>query len=300
MNTALLLPSTPSQVGPLAAAILREEPQLRLLSGFDSHDDATLAAVPVMLGWRFPRGLAARLTGLQWVCSMAAGVEKLLVPDLPAHLPITRVVDPDQALGMAQYAAAMVLRHARGLARYDQQQRDRDWTRHPMAAARSHVTVLGWGEVGREVGRVLQALGCTVRGWHRDGTSLVDALADAQVVVNTLPLTPQTLGLLDARAFAALPRGAYLVNMARGGHVVEADLMAAVRSGQLAGAALDVQQKEPLPAEDPLWAVPGISVTPHIAAQPDTATVAAQFVANLRRLRNGQPLLNQVDRSRGY
>ena len=144
------------------------------------------------------------------------------------------------------------------------------------------------------------ALGCPVRGWHRAGTSLVDALADAQVVVNTLPLTPQTLGLLDARAFAALPRGAYLVNMARGGHVVEADLMAAVRSGQLAGAALDVQQKEPLPAEDPLWAVPGISVTPHIAAQPDTATVAAQFVANLRRLRNGQPLLNQVDRSRGY
>jgi len=125
-------------------------------------------------------------------------------------------------------------------------------------------------------------------------------LADAQVVVNTLPLTPQTTGLLDARAFAAMPRGAYLVNVARGGHVVEADLIAAVRSGQLAGAALDVQHKEPLPPDDPLWAVPGISLTPHIAAQPDTATVAGQFVANLRRLRAGQPLLNLVERSRGY
>ena len=300
MNTVLLLPATAPQVGPLAEAISRDEPGLRLLSGFDPHDDATLAAVPVMLGWRFPRGMAARLSGLRWVCAMAAGVEKLLVPELPDSVPITRIVDPDQALGMAQYTAAVVLRHVRGLARYDGQQRDRDWTRHPMAAARPHVAVLGWGAVGQEVGRVLQALGFTVRGWHRDGTPLRAVLADAQVVVNTLPLTPQTTGLLDARAFAAMPRGAYLVNVARGGHVVEADLIAAVRSGQLAGAALDVQHKEPLPPDDPLWAVPGISLTPHIAAQPDTATVAGQFVANLRRLRAGQPLLNLVERSRGY
>ena len=117
---------------------------------------------------------------------------------------------------------------------------------------------------------MLQALGFTVRGWHRDGTTLTDVLAGAQVVVNTLPLTPQTANLLDARAFAALPRGAYLVNVARGGHVVEADLIAAVQSGQLSGAALDVQLNEPLPADDPLWAVPGITITPHIAAQPDT------------------------------
>lgn len=300
MDTVLLLPATPAQVGPLAEAISRCEPGLRLLSGFDPLDDATLAGVPVVLGWRFPRGLAARLTGLRWVCSMGAGVEKLLVPELAGEVLVTRVVDPDQALGMAQYAAAMVLRHARDLARYDAQQRERDWTRHPMAAARLQVTVLGWGEVGREVGRVLQALGFAVRGWRRDGTPLAAALADAQVGVNTLPLTPHTAGLLDARAFAAMPRGAYLVNLARGGHVVEADLIAAVRSGQLSGAALDVQQHEPLPADDPLWAVPGIVLTPHIAAQPDHTTVAAQFVANLRRLRAGQRLLNTVDRSRGY
>lgn len=298
--TVLLLPAVPAQVAALAAALQRRLPGLRLVSGFDRPDDATLAGVDVMLGWRFPPGLAAKLTGLRWVCCMAAGVEKLLVPELDPAVPVTRIVDPDQALGMAQYAAAVVLRHARGLARYDAQQAARDWTRHPMGAARQRVTVLGWGEVGREVGRVLQALGFVVRGWHRDGTPLADALRDAAIVVNTLPLTPQTAGLLDASAFAAMPRGAYLVNMARGGHVVEADLIAAVRSGQLAGAALDVQAHEPLPPDDPLWDVPGIAITPHIAAQPDHATVASQFADNLQRLQQGQPLLNLVDRARGY
>lgn len=300
MNQVLLLPAVPAQVPALIDRVSALEPGLNFLSGFDRHDDATLAGVDVVLGWQFRGGIAARLTGLRWVCCMAAGVEKLLVPELPLHVPVTRVVDPDQALGMAQYTAAVVLRHVRGLARYDGQQAARDWTRQPMAAARQRVCVLGWGEVGREVARVLQALGLQVRGWHRDGTPLPQALADAQVVVNTLPLTPQTAGLLDAAAFAAMPRGAYLVNIARGGHVVEADLIAAVRSGHLAGAALDVQAHEPLPPDDPLWTVPGISITPHIAAQPDHATVAAQFVANLRRLRAGQPLLNAVDRTRGY
>lgn len=300
MNTVLLLTAVPAQVAPLVEAVSRDEPDLRFLSGFDELDDATLHSVDIVLGWRFPRGMVQRLTGLRWVCSMAAGVEKLLVPELPAHVPVTRVVDPDQALGMAQYTAAMVLRHARGLARYDRQQRDRDWTRHPMAAARQRVLVLGWGEVGRETGRVLQALGFELRCWRRDGTPLTEALHEAQIVVNTLPLTSQTQGLLDARAFAAMPRGAYLVNVARGGHVVEADLIAAVRSGQLGGAALDVQQHEPLPPDDPLWTVPGITLTPHIAAQPSPATVAAQFVANLRRWRAGLALLNPVDRGRGY
>ena len=152
MNTVLLLTATPAQIGPLVESISRAEPGLRLVSGFDRPDDATLAQVDIVLGWRFARGLVERLTGLRWVCCMAAGVEKLLVPELAAGVPVSRVVDPDQALGMAQYVAAMVLRHVRGLARYDRQQHERDWSRHPMAAARHTVAVLGWGEVGREAG----------------------------------------------------------------------------------------------------------------------------------------------------
>jgi phosphoglycerate dehydrogenase-like enzyme len=296
----LLLTAIPEQVPPLVDAVRCLEPDVDCLSGFDSHDEATLAGVDIVLGWRFPRGLAARLTNLRWVCSMAAGVEKLLVPELAPHVPVSRVVDAEQAIGMGQYAVAMVLRHARGLARYDVQQLERDWTRFPMAVARQQVVVLGWGEVGREVGRQLAALGLAVRGWRRDGTPLTVALRDAEVVINTLPLTPATEGLLDATAFAAMPRGAYFVNIARGGHVIESDLIAAVRSGQLAGAALDVQRHEPLPADDPLWAVPGITITPHIAAQPSNPRVAEQFVAGLRCLRRGEPLPNLVDRARGY
>ena len=300
MNTVLLLTALPSQSPPLIEHIHRHEPQLQCLPGPDGLDDAALARVEVVLGWRFPPGVCERLTSLRWVCSMAAGVEKLLVPELPAQVPISRVVDPDQALGMAQYAAAMVLRHARGLVGYESQQRAHDWTRHPMAAARHRITVLGWGEVGREVGRRLEALGFPVRGWRRDGVPLRSVLAETDIVINALPLTPQTQDLLDAEAFAALPRGSYVINIARGGHLVEPDLIAAVRSGHLAGAALDVQRREPLPAGDPLWDVPGITLTPHIAAQPGHATVAAQFVEGLRCLRRGQAPPNLVDRARGY
>lgn len=300
MTTVLLLTALPSQAPPLIAHIQRELPELHCLPGPDGLSDAQLGAVDIVLGWRFPKGVCEKLGALRWVFSMAAGVEKLLVPELPAGVPISRMVDPDQALGMAQYAAAMVLRHARGLAGYELQQRAHDWTRHPMAAARHRVAVLGWGEVGREIGRQLESLGFQVRGWRRDGTSLLQLLAETDIVVNALPLTPQTTGLLDAAAFAALPRGGYVINVARGGHVIEADLIAAVRSGHLAGAALDVQQREPLPADDPLWDVPGITVTPHIAAQPDHATVAAQFVEGLRCLQRGDTLPNLVDRTRGY
>lgn len=300
MTHVLMITAVPAQAQPLADEVRRREPGVRFAFGYERPDDAVLADVEVLLGWRLPRGMAARLPRLRWVCSMAAGVEKLLTPELPAGVPVSRIVDPDQALGMAQYVAAMVLRQARGLARYEHQQRDRDWTRHPMPASHLRVVVLGWGEVGREVGRQLASLGFRVRGWRRDGTPLPEVLRDAEVVVNTLPLTPETEGLLGAAAFAAMPRGAYFVNVARGGHVVEADLIAAVESGHLAGAALDVQQHEPLPADDPLWAVPGITITPHIAAQPSMATVAEQFVAGLRCLQRGEPPPQQVDRARGY
>jgi glyoxylate/hydroxypyruvate reductase A len=299
-RTILLLPPDPSHSSALAAEIESLAPGHALLPDHRDLSDAQLARVDAVLGWRFPPGLAARLTGLRWVCSMAAGVEKLLVPDLAPAVPMSRVVDPDQALGIAQYVTLMLLRHARQQPLYDAQQLERSWRRHPMAAARQHVAVLGWGAVGRALSVPLQALGFSVEGWHRSSGALLPLLARSQVVVVALPLTPETTGLLDARAFAAMPRGGYLINVARGGHVVEADLVAAVAAGHLAGAALDVQQREPLPADDPLWHTPGITITPHIAAQSSFATVARQFVDGLQCLEAGLPLPNVVDRTRGY
>ena len=299
MKTLLL--AQPMPAAAFVAAIAARAPEIEVVEYRSSMSDDELATFDAALGWQMPPGLAARLPRVGWICAIAAGVEKLLPPDLAPHVRVSRIVDPEQAAGIAQYVVAMALRHARSLARYEQQQLARDWTRQPMPMARHAVAVLGTGAVGGEIARWLERVGLVVRGWNRSsGGRLDEVLASSRIVVCALPLTAATEGILDARAFAQMPRGAYLINIARGSHVVEPDLIAAVRSGHLSGAALDVQRREPLPADDPLWDVPGITITPHIAAQSSTETIAAQFVAALNALRRGEPLPNEVDRSRGY
>ena len=277
------------------------EPDLELVEYRSALSDAELADVDVVLGWQMPPGLPTRVPRLRWVCSIAAGVEKLLAPDLAPRVRVSRIVDREQAAGIAQFVVAMALRHARSLELYEAQQRARDWTRRPLPIARHPVGVLGTGAMGGEIAAWLERCGLVVRGWNRRSTESFDELlAQSEIVVCALPLTAATEGILDARAFAAMPRGAYVINVARGQHIVEADLIAAVRSGHLSGAALDVQRREPLPPDDPLWSVPGITITPHIAAQPSTQTVVDQFVASIRALQRGEPMLNEVDRARGY
>ena len=297
----VLLLTEPMPAAPFAAAISALAPELDLVEHREGMDAAELAAVDVALGWRMPDSLAARLPGLGWVCSIAAGVEKLLSPELAPHVIVSRIVDPAQASGMAQFVAAMVLRHARGLELYDAQQRERSWRRQPTPLATHRVVVLGTGAIGGAIVEWLGHVGFVARGWNRRSPeTLLQALARSDVVVCALPLTEATEGILDARAFACLPRGGYLVNVARGAHVVEEDLIAAVRSGHLAGAALDVQRREPLPPGDPLWTVPGITITPHIAAQSSTEVIATQFVAALRALQRGESVPNAIDRARSY
>jgi len=297
----VLLATQPMPAAIFIEAIRARAPDLGLLEYRSSLSDAELADVDVVLGWQMPPGLPARLPRVRWVCSVAAGVEKLLAPELAAQVRIARIVDREQAAGIAQFVVAMALRHARSLERYEAQQRARDWTRRPLPIARHAVGVLGTGAMGGEIAAWLERCGLVVRGWNRRSPeSFEQVLAQSEIVVCALPLTAETEAILDARAFALMPRGAYVINVARGQHIVEADLIAAVRSGHLSGAALDVQRREPLPADDPLWSVPGITITPHIAAQPSTETVADQFVASVRALQRGDPMLNEVDRARGY
>ena len=299
MKTLLL--TDPMPAGHFTKAIHAIAPDLELVEYHSDLGDAELAEIDVVLGWRFPPGVAARLPKLKWVCAIAAGVEKLLVPDLAPQVPLSRIVDTEQAEGIAQFVVLMALRHARGLAAYEALQREHAWRRQPVAAVRSHVAVLGTGTMGGAVARLLEAVGFAVTGWsRRSGGSLASLLAASDIVVCALPLTPETEGLLDARAFAQMPQDSYLINIARGAHVVEPDLIDAVRRGHLAGAALDVQRREPMPADDPLWDVPGITITPHIGAQSSTPTIAAQFVAGLRCLQRGEAPPQQIDRARGY
>ena len=299
MKTLLLTDPMPS--GYFRAAVHAVAADVALIDFRSDITDAELADIEVVLGWRFPRDVAGRLPNLKWVCSVAAGVEKLLVPDLAVHVPVSRIVDTDQAEGIAQFVALMALRHARKLSVYEAQQLQHDWSRRPVAAVRSRVAVLGMGTMGSAVARLVSALGFEVRGWSRSTGETFDALlASSDIVVCALPLTTQTDGILNARSLALMPKGAYLINIARGAHVVEPDLIHAVRSGHLAGAALDVQRNEPMAGDDPLWDVPGITITPHIAAQSSAQTIATQFVAGLRCLERGEPLPQTVDRQRGY
>jgi phosphoglycerate dehydrogenase-like enzyme len=297
----ILLVTQPMPAAPFMDAIRSRAPQVALLEYRSALTDGDLADVDVVLAWQMPSGLPSRLPRLSWICSVAAGVDKLLVPDLAAGVRVSRIVDREQASGMAQFVVAMALRHARDLERYEVQQRERSWARQPTPMARHRVGVLGTGATGSEIAAWLERCGLVVRGWNRRSAEGLHALlAQSEIVVCALPLTTATEGILNAAAFAAMPRGAYVINVARGAHVVESDLIEAVRSGHLSGAALDVQRREPLPADDPLWTVPGITITPHIAAQPSTATIADQFVASAHALAHGEPLPNEVDRARGY
>jgi phosphoglycerate dehydrogenase-like enzyme len=297
----VLLLSHPIPPAPLLEALAAAAPQLDLLAWTPDVDDAALADVEVLLAWRLPQGLAPRLPRLRWVCSMAAGVEKLLAPDLPPHLPMSRTVDAEQAFAIAQYVTLMALRHARALPLYEAQQRDRVWKRNPSFAARQRVAVLGTGATGSAISQRLTAVGFEVQGWsRRQGGDLHALLAASDLVVCALPLTAQTERFFDAARFARMKRGAYLINIARGAHVVEDDLIAAVRSGQLAGAALDVQSREPLPADHALWTTPGITLTPHIAGEASPATIVGQFLEGLQALQAGRPLPRAVDRTHGY
>lgn len=307
----ILLLTQPPLPALFAAEIARLAPESEV---FDDIATAPPERVRTILVWRLENGVASRFPHLELVCASSAGVEKIVqATDLPERVPVTRTVDPAQSVQIAQYVALMVLRHARGLEHYREQQAARTWKRQPPPPPGSvTVGLLGLGATGQVVGRAMVELGFRVVGWSRTPRAIAGieclhgpaaftrCLAQSDVVVCLLPLTAQTSGILDARAFAAMRPGACVVNVARGGHVVEVDLIAALSGGHLGAAVLDVQSVEPMPPDHALWAVPGVTVTPHIAAQPSPATVVEQLLENMRRQRAGEPLLNVVDRTRGY
>jgi D-3-phosphoglycerate dehydrogenase/glyoxylate/hydroxypyruvate reductase A len=251
---------------------------------------------------------------LRFIACAGAGADDLLAtPDVPADLPIVRAVDPLQGRRMAQYVALMVLRFHRELPRLEAQHRDALWQRfNPRPEGDCAVGVMGYGSLGAPIVEVLGRLGYPVAVWTRTprrvegvesfagSAEFAPFLGRSRVLVCALPLTHETAGLLAARAFAALPRGAYVINVSRGRILREDDLAAAVDGGHLAGAALDVFDTEPLPATSTLWRHAKILCTPHVAAVPRADVAATQFLENLRRARSGQRLVNVVDRDRGY
>jgi glyoxylate/hydroxypyruvate reductase len=270
--------------------------------------------IDVALVWKPPRGELRRYPNLKAILSLAAGVDAMLRDDsLPDHLPIVRMVDPSLTDGMVEYVLLAVLRHHRMFDHYERMHREARWDYvFPPQAAERRVGVMGLGVLGGEVARALAAHRFPVAGWSRGpktvagvecfhgGDGLRSFLARTEILVCLLPLTAETADILNADLFARLPRGAAVVNVARGGHLVDADLIAALDSGHLSGATLDVFREEPLPPDHPFWRHPKILVTPHVASYTVPESAAAGVVESVRRVRAGEPLLNVVDRGSGY
>jgi len=263
---------------------------------------AAPAAVQAAVVANPPPGSLQGLPALRLIQSLWAGVDRLLADStLPVGVPIARMVDPAMNAAMAETALWAVLSLHRGFFAYARRQREGLWQPHAQRRADEvRVLVLGQGQMGRTAAARLAQQGYTLSHWRRDGSPLQPLLAQAHIVVNLLPLTPDTRGLLDHRFFAALPPKASVVNLARGAHVVDADLLAALDSGHLRHAVLDVFHTEPLPAGHAYWQHPRVTVLPHAAAATDARSAAAVAVANLRAARDGQPLQHRVDPLRGY
>ena len=276
---------------------------------YDSDDDIDIAIVA-----NPPAGALHGLANLKLIQSLWAGVENLLAdPTVPADVPLARMVDPAMNAAMAETALWAVLSLQRGFFDCAAQQVARRWQPVPQRRADElTVTVLGLGQMGRAVALRLLQNGYHVLGWSTRETvvpgllslhgesALPEVLAQAQVLVNLLPLTAATRGLLDARAFAQMPAGASVVNLARGAQVVDADLLAALDGGHLKRAVLDVFHTEPLPPAHAFWSHRQVTVLPHVAAPTDPRSAALIAARNVRALRCGQSLQHLVDRARGY
>jgi glyoxylate/hydroxypyruvate reductase A len=266
------------------------------------------AAIEVALVWQPPPGELARYPGLRAILSLGAGIDGLLAqPGLP-DVPIARMVDPSLTRTMTEYVLLATLRHHRQFDRFERAQRAARWSfALPPQAAERRVGIMGLGVLGSAAAASLAAHGFPVAGWSREAKQLPGTasfagrdglpafLARTDILVCLLPLTRATRAILNVGTFGGLPRGAYLINVARGAHLVESDLIAALDSGQLEGATLDVFREEPLPPDHPLWRHPKVLITPHVASYASPLTAAEGVAENIRRARAGQPLLYQVE-----
>ncbi|MGC2781655.1 MAG: glyoxylate/hydroxypyruvate reductase A [Bradyrhizobium sp.] len=306
---SIALLSRPGLMDPMKESLARELPGVT----FASWPDAAAEEAELAVCWKPAAGALAAMPKLRLIHSIAAGVDNILSDPTVPDVPLCRIVDPDITSAMTEFVLWGTLYFHRDFDRVISQARASLWRRYDQRAAKDRrVGILGLGALGTAAAVRLVDLGFAVSAWSRSpkvvagvrtfsGADALDAfLGETEILVSLLPLTPSTVGLLNAERLGRLPQGAALVLCSRGEHLVADDLVALIRSGHLRGAVLDVFEHEPLPADHPLWREPGVLVTPHMAAIASWEVIAQQVAENVRRLLRGEALLNEVDRARGY
>jgi glyoxylate/hydroxypyruvate reductase A len=309
---AILLSTKAHTMQDWKAALLAVDPSLEIRLFPDAGNPAEIEAAVVWTAHDMME--LRRYPNLKLIVSMGAGVDHLLrAPGPPSGIPVARLKDVLLTSAMAEWVLLNVLRFHRQDPEYRALQQRKEWLElSAPSTAERRIGILGIGELGSASARVLTALGFPVMGWSRSARTLAgvqtfhgaDGLmamaAQSDILICLLPLTPETRGVLNAKLLSALPRGAYVINGARGGHMVAQDMLAALDSGHIAGAALDVFEPEPLPPESPFWSHPKVFLTPHAASITIPSSVAPQVVENIHNMRAGRPLINLVDFSLGY
>lgn len=307
---ALLYKSDPARGAEWAKILAQKAPDLSFRIWPEIGDPRDIR---YFAAWMPPDDLMTQFPNLELLISVGAGVDHLDLSKLPLGLPIARMVEPGIVDGMVEYVSMAVLGLHRDLIDYAAQQRDEVWKQiRVRPAATRRVGVLGLGMLGEACCTMLKNFGFQVAGWSRsrrdiEGVTcfagageLQDFLGRTDILVCLLPLTDETRGMLGSELFAQLPKGAKLVNTGRGGHLDQDALLAALDSGQISAAWLDVTTPEPLTKGHPLWSHPRVMVTPHIASMTQPETAVDVVLENLRRHHAGEPLIGLVDRERGY
>ncbi|WP_276166829.1 2-hydroxyacid dehydrogenase [Zobellia alginiliquefaciens] len=308
---AIVIIRQDDKIGLWKKALLEQQPDLEVYSYQEEHPKEK---IEMALVWKHPNGTLAPYPNLKLIASSGAGVDFIFEDGTaPKNLPITRVVDDMLAKDMSEHVLAVIFSHLKNLDRYRINQTKGVW--QPLQYHRISdftVGIMGLGALGKELATDLVKYGFKVQGWANsqkdiDGVQCFvgegdfqDFLKTSQILVCLLPLTEATSGILNKKLFQQLPKGAFVINVARGGHLVDADLLEMLNNDHLSGAGLDVYHQEPLPKDHPFWNHEKIQMTPHYASVSDTNSVVPQILENYDRLQKGRPLLNEVVMDKGY
>lgn len=292
-------------------ALQKVAPEIKVYSYLDEHP---ADEIEVALVWKHPEGTLSKYNNLKYIASSGAGVD-FIFEDVSTlkNLPITRVVDNMLASDMSEYIVAVIFSYLKNLNTYKIAQTKDIWK--PLLYRRISdfkVGILGFGALGSVLAEDLIKFGFKTQAWSASKKTFEDVttfaghdqlsefLSTTEILVCLLPLTNQTEGILNKSLFKQLPKGAHIINAARGGHVVDVDLIEMIDNGYLSGASLDVYHQEPLDKEHPFWAHEKINMTPHYASVSDTNSVVPQIIENYRRMKKGAPLIHLVSTEKGY